>query len=75
MATEIEISFADGCSLTLRYRLSQIKIKLLAMKTLPKYKDKPKIPVFPWLIDIAFAEGEESFPGKEITNIEIKEKT
>lgn len=70
MAFKAEVSFADGDSMLIRYRLTDLAKYLRAKRAVGVYRKISAMPVTPWLIDMAFTDAK----GKEITAITIEEK-
>jgi hypothetical protein len=75
MATVITISYSDGSQTTHRYRLSKIARIMKQMRGIEKFSDLRYTPITPWIVEIALNKAEETASSREITKIEIQEKT
>ena len=74
MATNITIYYSDGSESTFKYRLPRVARYIKSKKGISKFSELRAYPVLPWLIRMVFEDLDSRANGKEVVNIEIKER-
>jgi len=75
MANMVRVFYSDGSSSSFRYRLPKVARYLKRMKEISKFREIANTPLFPWLFRMAWSDATTTALDREITRIEILEKT